>query len=198
MNFSKLSCVTLVALGLAATNGCSKGSSSSEAPGASQGSEATPAEMPDHEMSNAFTDGQIAQVLTNVDEAEVQQAQLALTKTNNPQTRDFANMMIEQHTASKQQAAQLASQANINPTPSQIANKLQTETSKTLEKLNTADPSDFDEMYVKAQIAQHKEVLDLLNDKLIPAAKDPMLRRQLATTKAMVKHHIDAAEKIEI
>jgi putative membrane protein len=194
MNLSKLCCVTLVALGLAASNGCSKGSSASDAPGASQGSEATPGETDNGKP----TDGQIAQVLANVDDAEVQQAQLALTKTSNPQVRDFANMMIEQHTSSKQQAAQLATQANINPSPSPIANKLQTKASKTLEKLNAADPSDFDNTYVKAQIEQHKDVLDLLNDKLIPAATDPMMQQQLTTTKAMVQHHIDAAEQIKI
>ena len=46
-----------------------------------------------------------------------------------------------------------------------------------LDKLNAADPSEFDKIYVQAQIDQHKDVLDLVNDKLVPAAKDPPHRQ---------------------
>jgi putative membrane protein len=190
MKISKLSCVTAVALGLAVSTGCSKGSSASE-PGASQGGEATPAEA-------TMTDGQITQILANVDKGEIDQAQVALTKTANPQVRDFANMMIEQHTTSTKQATQLAEQTKIIPSPSPEANKLQTKGAQTLEKLNAADPSDFDKIYIEAQIDQHKEVLELLNDKLMPAAKDPALKQQLSATQNMVQHHIDQADKISL
>jgi putative membrane protein len=190
MNLTKLSCVTLVALGLAA--GCSKGSSSEEAPGASQGNEATP------EESGALTDGQIVGILANVDDGEIQQAQVALTKTSNTQVRTFADMMITEHQASKQKAAALMAQSNIDPAPSAPSNKLKTDGAALLDKLNAADPKDFDAMYLEAQVDQHKEVLAMLNDKLIPSAKDPMLKQQLTSTKAMVQHHIDMADKIDL
>jgi putative membrane protein len=192
MKISKLSCVTAVALGLAASSGCSKGSSASESPGASQGSEATPAE------AATLTDGQIANILATVDNGEIEQAQVALTKTSNPQVRDFANMMVNQHTTSKQQATQLSEQTKIIPSPSPQANKLQTNGAQLLEKFNAANPTDFDKLYIEAQIDQHKEVLELLNDKLIPAAKDPQLKQQLSATQNMVQHHIDQAEKISL
>ncbi|HET6336724.1 MAG TPA: DUF4142 domain-containing protein [Polyangiales bacterium] len=190
MNLTKLSCVTLVALGLAA--GCSKGSSSSEAPGASQGSEATPAE------SGMLTDGQIVGVLAAVDDGEIQQAQVALTKTSNTQVRTFADMMITEHQMSKQRAAALMADNKIDPAPSGPSNKLKTKGAATLDKLNAADPKDFDSMYIEVQGDQHKEVLELLNEKLIPSAKDPMLQQQLTATKTMVQHHIDMADKIDL
>lgn len=196
MNISKLTCVTVVALGLGAANGCSKGSSTSESPGASQGSEATPAEPSESGRNAALTDGEIVQILATVDNGEIAQAQVALTKTSTPQVRDFANMMISQHTTSKQRASDLATQTKIVPSPSAQANQLQTKGAKMLETLNAADPSDFDKMYIQSQIDQHKEVLEMLNDKLIPAAKDPTLKQQLTETQNMVQHHIDQAEKI--
>jgi putative membrane protein len=197
MNMSKLGYVTAIAIGLAAS-GCSKGSSASESPGASQGSEATPPETSETGKNAVLTDGQILQILAAVDNGEIEQAQVALTKTSNPPVRDFANMMIEQHTASKQHADQLASQTKIIPSPSARANKLQTDGSHMLEKLNAADPSDFDKLYIEAQIDQHKDVLEMLNDKLIPAAKEPMLKQQLTTTQNMVQHHIDRAKQISL
>jgi putative membrane protein len=197
MRRTQLSCVTLIALGLAA-GGCSSGSSSSEAPGASQGGEATPAEMSESGKSAALTDGQIMQILATVDEGEIQQAQVALTKSSNTQVRAFADMMVGQHTTAKQQGQSLSAQTKVDPAPSPVANKLQSDAGKTLDKLNGADPSDFDKMYVKAQIKQHKDVLDLINDKLMPAAKDPMLKQQLTATQSMVQHHIDMADKIDL
>jgi putative membrane protein len=190
MNLSKLSCVTLVALGLAA-GGCSKGSSN-EAPGASQGSEATPAE------SSGLTDGQIAGILSTVDDGEIQQAQVALTKTNNTQVRNFADMMINEHQMSKQKTAQLLAQTKVNPAPSAPANKLKTNASEMLDKLNGADPNRFDQMYIEGQIEQHKQVLEMINDKLMPSAKDPMMQQQVSAAKSMVQHHLDMADKIEL
>jgi putative membrane protein len=197
MSRTKLSCVTLIALGLAA-GGCSKGSESNDAPGASQGGEATPAEMSGSDKSAALTDGQIMQILATVDDGEIQQAQVALAKTSNPQVRSFADMMINQHTSDKQQGQALSAQTKADPAPSAQANKLQTKAAQMLEKLNGTEPSDFDKIYIQGQIDQHKEVLNMLNDKLMPAAKDPMLRQQLTAAQSMVQHHIDMAQQIQM
>jgi len=190
--------VLLAVLGLAAWTGCSKDSGSSTAPGASQGSEATPPEgsRKSGKMA-ALTDGQILQVLSNVDSGEIEQAQVALTKATSPAVREFAQHMVDQHTQSKDNGQQLATETKIIPSPSAPADEVRTKGSNVLEKLNSADAASFDSTYMQAQIQQHQEVLKMLDEKLIPSASSPQLRTALEKVKAMVEHHISMAKQIQ-
>jgi len=192
---------SLTVVGLVALTGCSKDSGSSAAPGASEGSEAAPAEGA-HQSGKmtgkmtALTDGQIMQVLANVDSGEIEQAQLALSKATSPAVREFAQHMVDQHTKSKQDAQQLLTETKINLAPSEPADEVHTKGSQVLDKLKSADAASFDSTYIQAQVKQHEDVLKLLNDKLIPSASTSELRDALQKTKSMVQHHIDMASKI--
>jgi putative membrane protein len=184
-------------LGLAAVGGCSKDSSSSSQPAASQGDEATPPEAMTQGTA-ALNDDQIMAILDSVDTGEIEQAQIATTKASDPRVRDFATQMITEHTKSKQKGAQLASQLGITPTASHYSQELQTKGSKMLEKVRAADSTKFDSIYMKGQIQQHQEVLNLLSDKLLPAASDAQLRQMLVEAQTMVQHHLDEAKQIQM
>lgn len=190
--------MSLAVIGLIALTGCSKDSESSAAPGASQGSEASPAEGPQRSgKMAALTDGQIMQVLANVDSGEIEQAQVALSKSTSPAVRQFAQHMVDQHTQSQQDAQQLSAETKIIPSPSDPANEVHTKGSNVLDKLNNADATSFDKTYIQAQVQQHQDVLKMLNEKLIPSASSPELRNTLEKTKSMVQQHIDMAKQIQ-
>jgi putative membrane protein len=188
----------LAVLGLVAWSGCSKDSGSSSAPGASQGSEATPAEGSGKTgKMAALTDGQILQVLANVDSGEIEQAQVALTKATSPAVREFAQHMVDQHTQSRDNGQQLATETKIIPSPSAPADEVRTKGSQVLDKLNSADATNFDSTYMKAQVQQHEDVLKMLDEKLMPSASSPQLRTTLEKVRAMVQHHIEMAKQIQ-
>lgn len=179
-------------LACGALAGCSK-SDTTAAAAASQGDEVTPAES----STTALTDGQKLQVLTTVDNGEIAQAELALSKATTPQVRDFANSMIEQHTRAKQQGAEFASQSGATPAGSALSDKLTSASKATLQKLQGTEASSFDHAYMKAQIKQHQEVLDLLDQQLIPTAGSTATRDQLTTARNMVQHHLTHAQEVE-
>jgi putative membrane protein len=197
MNMPKIHCL-IILFGLAASGGCSKDSTSNGAPGASQGNEAPPVDSSKGEKIVALTDGQITQVLALVDEGEIEQADVALTKGTSPAVREYAQLMVDQHTQSKQQGQQLIAETKIIPSPSPVANDLQANAGKTLEKLKTVDPASFDSTYMKAQLAEHQDVLKLLQDKLLPSATDPALREHLSKTQMLVQHHIEMAKQLQM
>jgi putative membrane protein len=143
-----------------------------------------------------LTDGQIAAILSTVDSAEIEQAQVALQRATRPEIRDFATHMVEQHTAAKQAGAQLASQAGLQPASSPKAQELQATGAKTLETMNAADASNFDITYIDGQIEQHATVLKLIEDQLTPAVNNPALRDQLSNARGMVQQHLDQARRI--
>jgi len=197
VNKLNISCLYALVLGLAAVGGCSKDSSSSSEPAASQGDEATPPEAMTQGTA-ALGDGQIIAILDSVDTGEIEQAQIATTKASDPRVRDFATQMISEHTSSKQKGAELASQLRMTPTASTYSQDLQTKGSRMLEKVRAADATSFDSTYMKGQIQQHQEVLNLINGKLLPAASDASLRQMLVEAQTMVQHHLDLAKQIQM
>jgi len=185
----------LLALALAVSSACSKGANEPE-PGASQGNEAPPVPATGTVPMTKLSDGQIAEILTTVDSGEIEQAQLALDKATDPEVRAFATHMVEQHTASKQAAAQLTSQT-LRPAQSPKSKELQAAGAQTLERLNSADASNFDVTYIAAQVQQHADVLKLIEDQLLPAVNEPALRDFLGNARGMVQQHLDRARQIQ-
>jgi putative membrane protein len=182
------------ALGLAAASGCSVADSEAE-PAASQGGEATPAE-PGQANASAPSDAQILFILSTVDRAEIEQGQLALNKAQSPRVREFASSMIQQHTASSEEGAQIASTNGMTPESSAAAAELQQKAAQTLNKLSAADPSSFDQQYVQSQVTQHQEVLSMIKSRLIPAADNEALLHQLQATQEMVQMHHKHAQDL--
>lgn len=194
MRALSLSLVLFVGLGVA--SGCSKDASEPE-PGASQGNEAPPVAATGTVPMTKLSDGQIAQILTTVDDAEIQQAQFALTRATNPEVRAFATHMVEQHTASKQVGMRIASQTGLQPGASPKSNELLAGGSDTLQRLKGADAANFDITYLSAQIEQHAQVLKLIEDQLVPAVNEPALREHLNNARSMVQQHLDEARRIQ-
>jgi putative membrane protein len=190
---SRIHATMAIVLGLAGASACSKGEdTTSTAPAASQGAEATPPES-----TNTPTDAQIVQIVATVDTGEIEQAQIATTKATSPLVREFATEMIDEHTKSKQEGTQLAASASITPTGSATANKLKQDGSQVRDSLTNADATSFDQTYIKAQVKQHQEVLDMLKAQLIPAATNAQLQQQLAAAQTMVEHHLMKAKQID-
>jgi putative membrane protein len=157
-----------------------------------------PADVPAQPTETAqLNDAQIAKITDAVDTGEVEQAQLAATKTKNARVKKFANQMIAQHTQSKQKNAQLAKKANITPAESSVYSALATRSNQVVEGLKQADATSFDSLYISAQVQQHQAVLDVLNGQLIPAATNPELKAQLEKARAMVEKHLADAKDVQ-
>lgn len=179
-----------------AASGCSKGASEPE-PGASQGDEAPPVAATGTVPMTKLSDGQIASILTTVDDGEIEQAQLALEKATKPDVQAFAKHMVEQHTTAKQTGARLASQSNIQPADSPKSQELKQAGAQMLKQLNAADSNNFDITYMDGQIQQHSDVLKLIKEQLLPAVNEPALRDYLSQARDMVQQHLDQARQIQ-
>jgi len=189
--------VVFLLLGLGAA-GCSKDSStSSSQPGASQGNEEPPAPATGTTPQTKLSDGQILKVLSTVDQGEINQAQVALKKTNDTRIREFATHMVDEHTASMQTGAQLASRDSLTLSDSPKSTALQASGDQMLEKLNAAEGATFDATYVDGQIDQHAEVLDLIDHQLLPAVVNADLRDSINNARGMVARHLEQAKTLK-
>jgi putative membrane protein len=120
------------------------------------------------------------------DAYEIQAAQVALQRSTNPDVRNFAQMMIDQHTQSTQQMAAALHSINMNPPPIQLTADLNAR----LGGLQAAP--NFDAAYLQDQIAAHQDALALAQScaanggppvaavaaGLVPAIQDHLSRAQ--------------------
>jgi putative membrane protein len=88
--------------------------------------------------------------------AEVEMGQLALTKTNNPSVREFAELMVEDHSNSQAELMELAASLQI-----EIPDTLNTEERLIHEGLSILEGAAFDVAYMNAQVVAHEESHDL-------------------------------------
>lgn len=171
--------------------GCST-SYDEPAAAASEGDEASPQEI----TRSGLTEGQLLKALATVDTAEIQQAQVALTKATMPQVRNFASDMIEQHTRAKQQGESFAAHNGLALRTSPTSDKLLSHGREVLDKLQRTDVRDFDDAYVQAQLDQHAAVLNMLDKQWIPGAPSALLKQHLSDARAMIQQHLSHAQQL--
>jgi putative membrane protein len=87
--------------------------------------------------------------------AEVQLGQLTLQKSNNPQVKEFAQRMIDDHTKLNEQMKPVAQQLGVT-VPDQISKGDR----KTIAKLQALSGSAYDQAYIKDMVKDHKQDLN--------------------------------------
>jgi putative membrane protein len=148
-------------------------------------------------VAEPLNDAQIVKVMASVDSGEIAQAKVANNKAKHAQVKTFARHMVQEHTAAKQQGTQLAKKAKLVPADSTLSEDLTKSGSQTLAALKSADAASFDKLYIDGQVQQHQEVLDLLDNHLIPRATEPSLKSQLEKARTMVDAHLNKAKEIQ-
>jgi putative membrane protein len=190
MTRSKLMQLSMATL-LAVAAGCAK-SYVEPAAAASEGDEASPQEI----TRGRLSEGQLLQLLASVDTAEIQQAQVALTKASSPHVRNFASDMIEQHARAKASGETFARQNGLRLQASPSSQTLERDARDVLDKLQRTDVRHFDDTYVQTQLDQHAEVLSLLDTRWIPAAPSALLTEHLKDARVMVRQHLTHAQEL--
>ena len=120
--------------------------------------------------------------------AEVQLAQLAQQKSQDPAVKDFAQHMIDDHTPNNDQLMKLASQKGVTP-PAELDTMHQSEMSK----LQALDGKKFDRAYLKGQVRDHEAMLKTFQAESTNG-KDTDLKAFADQTVPTIQKHITMAQ----
>jgi len=136
-------------------------------------------------------DAKFATGAANAGLAEVAIGQLASEKATNAKVKDFAKMMVTDHTKANDELMALAKTKNISlPTePDADHQKKKTE-------LAAKSGADFDKAYVDAMVDGHKKVASMFED-ASKNCKDPDLKAWAAKTLPTIQHHLAEIEAIQ-
>lgn len=122
--------------------------------------------------------------------AEVAAAGLAKDHAQANDVRDFAQQMINDHSAVNQQLAQVAQQLGISlPTQTDEAHQRE---AQELAKLSGAQ---FDRAYMQGQIRDHEEAVSLFRTEA-ESGSNPQLRQLAQTALPKLEQHLDRARRI--
>jgi putative membrane protein len=140
--------------------------------------------------ASPLSDAQIAGITDAVHSSEIEQAQLAQSKSKDPHVLSFASMMINHHS----QARQREQAMGVSSAASPMLQTLSSQARQTTATLRDKTGKDFDRAYLQSQIEQHQKVLDTIDRQLMPNAKNPQLRSHLQSMRPTIEQHLQAAK----
>jgi putative membrane protein len=124
--------------------------------------------------------------------AEVELGQLALQKAKDSKVKNFAAMMVKDHSKANQELMAIAKAKNIT-----LPTSLDQEHKNKLEELKSKSGADFDKAYTKAMVEGHEKTLALMQEG-IDSLTDPELKGFAAKTSPVVQHHLQLINSIKM
>jgi putative membrane protein len=143
-----------------------------------------------------LSDPEIAHVAVTANNIDIEAGKFALTRTHNASVKQFAQTMINDHTAVNQQATALAQKLNVTPQDNPVSQSLKKDADAAHEKLEKLRRSAFDRAYMDREIAYHQGVLDAIDKVLIPQAQNAELKSLLQNVRPAVATHLEHAKEV--
>jgi len=146
--------------------------------------------------SRRLDDPQIAAVMDAVNTHEIQEAHLALVRSLNPEVRAFALKMIVDHAAMKEQQTRLLARLGVVPMGNPVSARVAAIREEHLALLRLHSGLGFDILYLHVQIQDHRTALALLDEQLIPSAREPALRALLLQARPIMAQHLALSQAL--
>ncbi len=123
--------------------------------------------------------------------AEINFANLAISKTSNADIKMYANMMLKDHSAANDELMALAKSKNIS-----LPVSMSSEHQKTRNELAEKSGTDFDKLYLDVMEKDHVKVLAFMEHEARDGT-DPDLKAFASKTVPVINAHLNAVRKIK-
>lgn len=145
------------------------------------------------DASVPLTDGEIAEVVWQLNSGEANVSALGVENATNEEVRGFAEQMVTEHTAANDRLEEL----EIERVPNEVSMQVEQLATTTQTALEALEPgAAFDRVFMEGQVTIHEQALMLVNDMLLPQAQDPELESELETLRGAIEGHLEEAQGI--
>jgi putative membrane protein len=145
----------------------------------------------------APNDAQIAHVAVTANSIDSAAGVMAKQKGTAKDVKDFAQMMITDHSGVNKQAVALATKLNVTPEDNDISRGLKSSADAATSSLQGRSGADFDRAYIDNEVTYHQGVLDALDKTLVPGAQNAELKALLEKVRPAVAAHLERAKTIQ-
>lgn len=141
--------------------------------------------------TNSNSDQTFLQDAIKGNRAEVTLGKMVTAKTKDPNVKQFAEMMVKDHTVALSQLQQLAQQKNVN-----VPEGLPDDAQQLQSKLQSDTGRQFDQDYMDGMVQDHQKDVQDFKD-ASQNAKDPDVKKIATKLTPTLEHHLQKAQQID-
>lgn len=153
--------------------------------------------LPVGAFAQGITDAQIAAIVVTANQVDIDAGKLAVSQSSSDKVKQFAQLMITDHTGVNTAATELVTRLKVTPQNSPTSEALQAGGEKNLAHLKTLKGPAFDQAYIDHEYAYHQQVIDALDKTLIPNATNAELKALLIKVRPAFVAHRDHAKSLQ-
>ncbi len=142
-------------------------------------------------------DAQIAAIVVTANQVDIDAGRLAAGRTHNAEVKAFAERMVTDHTGVNQSAVELVTKLKVAPEDNPTSQSLKAGGDANLAALKALHGAAFNRAYVDHEVAYHQQVLDAVDQVLIPSAQNAELKALLVKVRPAFVAHLEHAKQIQ-
>jgi putative membrane protein len=143
------------------------------------------------------SDPQIAGIVVTANQIDIDAGKLAKSRSKNKEVKDFAQLMITDHSAVNKQAAALAKKLGVKPEDSDTSKSLKQGAAENVANLKKLKDGQFNKAYIDHEVAYHQQVLDAIDKVLIPSAQNQELKDLITKVRPAIAAHLEHAKHVQ-
>ena len=148
-------------------------------------------------LDGADSDGHMLGIFLMSNDIDLSFARAAYTRTERQDVRAFAKRMITDHTQMVASLRSLIEDGDLVPADNMLGRDLRDLASVQRDSLLVRQGLAFDRGYVAWAIDNHRELLSLIDDVILPRTEDGRLREMVATMRPIISAHLAHAEQLQ-
>jgi putative membrane protein len=142
----------------------------------------------------ALDDPTIVAIFDAANTWDIETGRLAEKKGTTKDVRDFAAMLVHDHTMVRQQGRDLAKKLGVTPTPPKDF-AMAKDHADAMKRLREAKGKEFDRVFLENEVQFHKAVIDAVNQTLLPAIQNQQLKDLVTRVAPAFQAHMQAAQQ---
>jgi putative membrane protein len=143
------------------------------------------------------SDPQIVGIVLAADDIDINYGKIALSKSKNKDVREFAQLMVTDHSAVQKSVRDLASKLGVTAEDSDTSKALNNKSDEITATLKVLKGKEFDRFYIDNEVAYHKQVTDAVAAVLIPSAQNAELKAALEGAQPLFLGHLEHSKKAQ-
>jgi putative membrane protein len=143
------------------------------------------------------SDGRTVGIFLMSNDVDLSFAKVALASSTNEDVRNFARRILTDHTQLVLTIRSLIADQDMSPAEDNAARDLRDLSTLQRDSLRALTGRDFDSTYVAMELERHHAILAMIDDVLLPRARNDELREMLASSRPIIAAHVAHAEQLQ-
>ncbi len=146
--------------------------------------------------ADSLSDVEIAHAAYTADDLDIAYAKIALERSKTPAIREFAELMVKDHTAANTAALALVKKLGVTPKDNAFSQTLAKNGEAKKTELRGLSGAAFDKAYAQNELAYHQVVVKTVAEQWIPTIQNAEFKKFMTDANEIFKVHLAHAQHV--